>query len=211
MASKNHAAPKYNKTRDLRCSTRLLHDKFQNMSNEKKAIIQKLGFDGLMYIPPMNVPYKLLKELTYSFDLIRNTLDTWYNENIGAVLGLNASGLLFPSKVNFKELSEEDNEVYRSFQSKTLKQLTDSLMEIGVDGDEDWLKFKRTFILYIQMSFLLPTTINKVSPFHMPSIFRVDTIREWNWSGHILDFLIKGINVHILKKKNPLMATFMLS
>ncbi|KAL4369840.1 hypothetical protein AHAS_Ahas06G0006000 [Arachis hypogaea] len=32
------------------------------MSNEKKAIIQEFGFDGLMHIPPMNVPHKLLKE-----------------------------------------------------------------------------------------------------------------------------------------------------
>ncbi|RYR03038.1 hypothetical protein Ahy_B06g081870 isoform E [Arachis hypogaea] len=32
------------------------------MSNEKKAIIQEFGFDGLLHIPPMNVPHKLLKE-----------------------------------------------------------------------------------------------------------------------------------------------------
>ncbi|RYR38177.1 hypothetical protein Ahy_A09g043146 [Arachis hypogaea] len=70
-------------------------------------------------------------------------------------------GPLFPSKVNFKELIEEDKEVYRSFHGKTLKQFTDSMMEISVDGDKDRLKFKRTFILYIQMSLLLPTIINK--------------------------------------------------
>ncbi|KAL4287110.1 hypothetical protein AHAS_Ahas19G0153400 [Arachis hypogaea] len=169
------------------------------MSNEKKAIVQELEFDGLMHIPPMNLPHKLLKELAYSFDLVGNTLDTWYGvltinqENIGVALGLNAYGSLFPSKVNLKEFTEEDKEVYRSFQGKTLKQLTDLMMEIGVDRDEDWLTFKKVFILYIQMSFLLPTTINKVSPVHMPLIFRVDTIREWNWSGHIIDFLIKGI------------------
>ncbi|KAL4287787.1 hypothetical protein AHAS_Ahas19G0221100 [Arachis hypogaea] len=155
------------KTHDLRCSTRLLHDKFQNMSNGKKVIVQELGFDGLMHIPPMNVLHKLLNELAYSFDLIRNTLDTRYGvlrinqENIRAALGLNASGALFLGKVNFKELSEEDKEVYRNFQEKILKQLTDSTMETGVDGDKDQLRFKRTFILYIQMLFLLPTIINK--------------------------------------------------
>ncbi|RYR39816.1 hypothetical protein Ahy_A09g045424 [Arachis hypogaea] len=75
-----------------------------------------------MHIPPMNVPHKLLKELAYSFDLIRNTLDTRYDvlsinqKNIEASLGLNASGPLFPCK-----LSKEDKEAYRSFQGKTLK------------------------------------------------------------------------------------------
>ncbi|KAL4344469.1 hypothetical protein AHAS_Ahas11G0181500 [Arachis hypogaea] len=78
MASKNPTTPKYNKTHDLRCSIRLLNEKFQNMSNEKKAIVQELGFDGLMHIPPMNVPHKLLKELAFFFDVITNRLDTWY-------------------------------------------------------------------------------------------------------------------------------------
>ncbi|RYR33915.1 hypothetical protein Ahy_A10g048588 [Arachis hypogaea] len=45
------------------------------------------------------------------------------------------------------------------------------MMEIGVDGDKDQHRFKRTFILYIQMSFLLPTTINNVSLVHMLPIF----------------------------------------
>ncbi|RYR21285.1 hypothetical protein Ahy_B03g066580 [Arachis hypogaea] len=35
----------------------------------------------------------------------------------------------------------------------------------------------------------------------MPPIFCVDTVREWNWGGQILDFLIKGITEHVLKKK----------
>ncbi|RYQ92015.1 hypothetical protein Ahy_B09g098099 [Arachis hypogaea] len=69
------------------------------------------------------------------------------NKHIGHLIGP-----LFPSKVNFKEFIKEDKEVYRSFQGKILKQLTDSMMEISVDGNEDQLKFRRTFILYIQMS-----------------------------------------------------------
>ncbi|KAL4337217.1 hypothetical protein AHAS_Ahas12G0088100 [Arachis hypogaea] len=156
------------------------------MSHEKKIIVPELEFGGLMHIPPMNVPYKLLKELAHSFDLIKTTLDTQYGvfnitqENIRAALGLNVSGPLFPSKVKFQEFSEEDKEVFRSFQGNTLKQLTDSMMEISVDGNADRLKLKRTFIFYIHMSFLLPTTINHVSPVHIPPIFHVDTIREWN-------------------------------
>ncbi|KAL4275813.1 hypothetical protein AHAS_Ahas20G0144700 [Arachis hypogaea] len=78
------------------------------MSEEKKAIVQKLGFGGLMHIPPMNLPHKLLKELAYSFDVVTNILDTRYGvltinpENIRVVLGFNASGNLFPKKVNLK-------------------------------------------------------------------------------------------------------------
>ncbi|QHO38403.1 uncharacterized protein DS421_4g120040 [Arachis hypogaea] len=75
------------------------------------------------------------------------------------------------------------------------------MMEMNVDEKESRLKFKRTFMLYIQMCFLLPTTINKISSVHMPPILHVDTIREQNWSGHVLNFLIKRIREHTLEKK----------
>ncbi|RYR04022.1 hypothetical protein Ahy_B06g083536 [Arachis hypogaea] len=149
----------------------------------------------------MNLPHKLLKELAYSFNVIRNKLDTRHGEltinpkNIGAVLGLNASGDLFSKKFNFIELSVEKKE------GKTLKNQTDEKMDIGVNTNEDRIMFKRIFIIYIQMAFLLPTTINKVFPVHMPPIFHLDNIREWNWDSHVFEFIIKGISEHHLKKK----------
>ncbi|RYR30576.1 hypothetical protein Ahy_B01g055322 [Arachis hypogaea] len=88
------------------------------------------------------------------------------------------------------------------YQGKTLKNLTDQMMNIGVDNDQDRIMFKRIFILYIQMEFLLPTTINKVSPGHIAPIFRLNNITECNRGSHVLNFIIKGIrNYHLKKKK----------
>ncbi|KAL4300173.1 hypothetical protein AHAS_Ahas17G0174400 [Arachis hypogaea] len=62
----------------------------------------------------MRVHHKLLKELANSFNLDKNTFETPYGSfrikpsTIGAVLGLNASGDLFPEKVSYKKLFEED-------------------------------------------------------------------------------------------------------
>ncbi|RYR66856.1 hypothetical protein Ahy_A03g012971 [Arachis hypogaea] len=129
------------------------------MSDEKKTIVRDLGFGGLMHIPPLRVQHKILKELANSFKLGKNTLETSYDlfkvrpKTIGAALGLNASSDLPPQK------------------GKTLKSLTDEMMTIGVDNEQDHLMFKRIFILYIQMVFLLPTTINKISPVHLAPIF----------------------------------------
>ncbi|RYR53081.1 hypothetical protein Ahy_A06g027971 [Arachis hypogaea] len=129
-----------------------------------------------MHIPLMNQPHKLLKKLAYSFNMVSNRLDTWYVK-------------LFLEKVNFKDLSEEDKEVVRRFQGKTLKNLMDEMMDL------------RVFILYVQMAFLLPTTINKVFSVHIPPIFYLDNVREWNWGSHVLKFFIKDISEHHLKKK----------
>ncbi|RYQ88313.1 hypothetical protein Ahy_B09g095576 [Arachis hypogaea] len=64
--------------------------------------------------------------------------------------------------------------------------------------------FKRIFILYIQMAFLLPMTINKISPVHLAPIFEMVTITERNWGGHVLSFIIKGITDYKEKKKKAI-------
>ncbi|KAL4373364.1 hypothetical protein AHAS_Ahas05G0074400 [Arachis hypogaea] len=72
---------------------------------------------------------------------------------------------------------------------------------MSVNGPKNQLKFKRTFILFIQECFLLRTTISKISPIHMPPILHVDTIQEWNWAAHVLNFLFKGTRGHKLQNK----------
>ncbi|QHN85914.1 uncharacterized protein DS421_16g541470 [Arachis hypogaea] len=191
MAARNQAGK--NQTKDLKCATHLLSEKFRNMSEEKKTIIRDLGFGGLIHIPPLRVHHQILRELANSFKLGENRLKTGYDsfkvrqKTIGAVLGINASGDLFPHKVIYKDLSEDDKQIFRRFQGKTLKNLTYEMMDIGVDNEQDRLMFKRIFILYIQMAFLLLMTINKISPVHLAPIFEMDTITERNWGGHVLN------------------------
>ncbi|QHO08944.1 uncharacterized protein DS421_14g477030 [Arachis hypogaea] len=123
---------------------------------------------------------------------------------IGHALGINATGDLFPQKVDYKKLSEDDKVIFRRFQGKTLKSLTDEMMDIGVGNEEDRLMFKRIFILYIQMAFLLPTTIKKILPVHLAPIFEMDSITERNWGGHVLTFIVKGITDYKEKKKKAI-------
>ncbi|XP_052118554.1 uncharacterized protein LOC107492280 [Arachis duranensis] len=67
-----------NQTKDLKCATHLLSDKFRNMTEEKKAIVRDLGFGGLMHIPPLRVDHQLLRELANNFKLGENRLKTGY-------------------------------------------------------------------------------------------------------------------------------------
>ncbi|QHO39826.1 uncharacterized protein DS421_4g132490 [Arachis hypogaea] len=147
-----------NQIKDMKCATHLLNDKFRNMTEEKKAIVRDLGFGGLMHIPPLRVDHQLLRELAKNFKLGENKLKTGYGsfhitpKKIGDALGINATGDLFPEKVDYKKLSDDDKIIYIRFQGKTLKSLTDEMMEIGVGNEEERLMFKRIFILYIQMA-----------------------------------------------------------
>ncbi|RYR78912.1 hypothetical protein Ahy_A01g003778 [Arachis hypogaea] len=111
-----------NQTKDLKCATHLLNDKFRNMTKEKKAIVRDLGFGGLMHIPPLRVDHQLLRELANNFKLGENRLKTGYGsfqitqKKIGDALGINATGDLFPEKVDYKKLSDDDKIIYRRFQ-----------------------------------------------------------------------------------------------
>ncbi|KAL4349919.1 hypothetical protein AHAS_Ahas10G0090100 [Arachis hypogaea] len=162
-----------NQTKDLKCAIHLLNDKFRNMTEEKKAI------GGSPTLKGAGKQLQTWEEQTED--------KIWFFSNnpkkIGDALGINATGNLFPEKVEYKKLSDDDKIIYRRFQGKTLKSLTDEMMEIGVGNEEERLMFKRIFILYIQMAFLLPTTINKISPVHLSPIFKMDGISERNWGG----------------------------
>ncbi|RYR14771.1 hypothetical protein Ahy_B04g071461 [Arachis hypogaea] len=166
-----------NQTKDLKCTTHLLSDKFRNMSEEKKAIVRDLGFGGLMHIPPLRVDHQLLRELANNFKLGENRLKTGYGsfqitpKTIGDALGINATGDLFPEKVEYKKLSDDDKIIFRRFQGKTLKSLTDEMMEIGVGNEEERLIW---------------------------TAYRRET------GGHVLTFMVKGITDYKEKKKKAI-------
>ncbi|XP_072062343.1 uncharacterized protein [Arachis hypogaea] len=151
-----HKMAARNQTKDLKCATHLLSDKFRNMAEEKKAIVRDLGFGGLMHVPPLRVDHQLLRELANNFKLGENKLKTGYGsfqitpKTIGDALGINATGNLFPEKVEYKQLykqlSDDDKIIYRRFQGKTLKSLTDEMMETGVGSEEErliWTAYRR--------------------------------------------------------------------
>ncbi|KAL4338306.1 hypothetical protein AHAS_Ahas12G0197000 [Arachis hypogaea] len=72
---------------------------------------------------------------------------------------------------------------------------------MSMDGEENMLKFKRTFIFFIQKCFLLPTIMSKVYPIYMLAILNTENTQGRNWVTHVLNFLIKGIKSHKNKEK----------
>ncbi|KAL4286205.1 hypothetical protein AHAS_Ahas19G0062900 [Arachis hypogaea] len=72
---------------------------------------------------------------------------------------------------------------------------------MSMDREKNRLKFKRTFILFIQKCFLLPTTMSKVSPIHMPATLDTKNTRGRNRTTHVMNFIIKGIKSHKNKGK----------
>ncbi|RYQ84152.1 hypothetical protein Ahy_B10g103089 [Arachis hypogaea] len=74
------------------------------MGQEKKDIVEKMGFGGLAHVPEMNVSNTLLIELLDRFDVERGCLKTLQGtiyitpRKVVAALGITNGGNLFPEK-----------------------------------------------------------------------------------------------------------------
>ncbi|RYR14956.1 hypothetical protein Ahy_B04g071678 [Arachis hypogaea] len=62
--------PHYNKTHDCRCQTKAIATMFRNMSQEKRDIVEQMGFGALAHVLEMNISHALLRELVDRFDEI---------------------------------------------------------------------------------------------------------------------------------------------
>ncbi|RYR75524.1 hypothetical protein Ahy_A01g000066 [Arachis hypogaea] len=191
--------PHYNKTHDCRWQTKAIATVFRDMSQEKKDIVKKMGFGVLAHVPEMNVSHALLRELIDCYDDTKGCLKTLQEKiyitprKVAAALGINNGENCFDENVDYTKLNLEDKAIFDSVKNISLATLTRNVLDMSIEGEENWQKFKRTFVVFIQKRFLLPTTISVASSIHKLSIFHVDNIWEWDWTKHVLNFLIKGI------------------
>ncbi|XLR50580.1 hypothetical protein S83_001252, partial [Arachis hypogaea] len=83
------------KTHYCRCQTRTIATVYRKMSQEKKEIVEQIGFGGLPHVPEMNVSNTMLVELIDRFDIERGCLKTLQGtinitpRKVAAALGIN--------------------------------------------------------------------------------------------------------------------------
>ncbi|RYR22183.1 hypothetical protein Ahy_B03g067465 isoform B [Arachis hypogaea] len=118
-----------NQTKDLKCVTHLLSDKFRNMTEEKKAIVRDLRFGGLMHVPPLRVDHQLLRELANNFKLGENRLKTGYGsfqitpKTIGDALGINATATDSDTSTSDSETQQDSEDSARKHPIKKGKKM----------------------------------------------------------------------------------------
>ncbi|RYR54149.1 hypothetical protein Ahy_A06g029401 [Arachis hypogaea] len=145
--------PRYNKTHDCRCQTKLIATVFKAMSQEKKDIVEEMGFGMLAHVLEMNVSHILLRELIDCYDDYNGFLNTLHRK-------------IYITPDKYDGLNEADKQTIDGFKCVTLASLTKSVLNISVEGEENRQIFRRTFVVFIQKYFLLPTTVSTASLIH---------------------------------------------
>ncbi|KAL4391191.1 hypothetical protein AHAS_Ahas03G0220400 [Arachis hypogaea] len=83
------------KTHDLICQTKAIARVFKAMSQEKKYIVEEMGFGALEQVPEMNISHSLLRELIACYDDYYGCLNTLHGkiyitpDKVAAARGIN--------------------------------------------------------------------------------------------------------------------------
>ncbi|RYR29778.1 hypothetical protein Ahy_B01g054289 [Arachis hypogaea] len=112
MKEKTH----YNKTHYCKCQKKAIATVYREMSQEKKDIVEEMGFGALANVPEMNVSNTLLKELLDRFDEEKGCLKTLQEkiyitpQKVAVALGITNGGNHFFDKVDYNNLNPVDKE-----------------------------------------------------------------------------------------------------
>ncbi|MED6145756.1 hypothetical protein PIB30_028209 [Stylosanthes scabra] len=180
-------------------SVNVIFEKCIKKDPQKMAIVEKLGFGSLQYLPNDYLKHRVLMQLFKRFNTNYNTIHVVAGEveitteKIGKTFGLKYTGITYPEKVTTKGLSEEDERIFKFFQSKSQAALKELIFNTLIDSEANRDKFRRAFLLYIQKCFFLPISAPNVTPRALPTIFDLQNTRKKNWALHIHNFLLEEI------------------
>ncbi|RYR28010.1 hypothetical protein Ahy_B01g052105 [Arachis hypogaea] len=117
---------KFVQNRNKTMVTKAIATVFKNMSQEKKDIVEEMGFGALAHVLEMNVSHALLRELIDYYDEYHGCLKTLHGKiyitpaKVAAALGISHDGNRFPKKVDYHKLNEEDKAIFDSLKCVTL-------------------------------------------------------------------------------------------
>ncbi|RYR16479.1 hypothetical protein Ahy_B04g073508 [Arachis hypogaea] len=110
----------YNKTHYCRCQTKAIATVYREIGQEKKDIVEGMGFGDLARVPEMNVSTTLLIELIDRFDIERGCLKT----KQGTIN-------ITPRKVDYNKLNPADKEIFDSVKNISLATLARNVLDMS--------------------------------------------------------------------------------
>ncbi|MED6148130.1 hypothetical protein PIB30_050259, partial [Stylosanthes scabra] len=206
-SKKPHSSIQKGKRSDSRCTPLKFKTIFDNLSREKRQLVDEVDLGAFQYLPNFYIKHKILIELVRSYGIFTNTISTSVGEflitfeKVGHPFGLNCSAKNNPRCTCIKKkrkefedkLNVEEKQALDLFKGKSLTFVQEKVKDCPTETEEQKRTFKRAFDLFIQKSFLLPTSSTNICPVQLPVIRDIDNTRNRNWGHHVNSFLMNGI------------------
>eukprot|EP00261_Vitis_vinifera_P029323 XP_010663855.2 PREDICTED: uncharacterized protein LOC104882296 isoform X1 [Vitis vinifera] len=167
-----------------RCSSKKLRHLLDELSDEKKSIIQHIGFGGLLQLSSTEIRHSLCRWIITHFNIAHCRLDIGQERqfpitcsDVGEILGIPYIGrrlLLSPTN--------------RNNRMENLSDLRDRLILM-----EDMAEFKKLFIFFSCATLLAPTSKLDSSHELWCTLLAGDFDINVNWGQFVLDTLVAGI------------------
>ncbi|CAI0418009.1 unnamed protein product, partial [Linum tenue] len=176
-----------------RCGVQEFSGLIDSLSDDKKHLIEDMGFGGLLHLKKHKLKLKLCEELMMRFDVTTSQLNVHGNrltlrvDDVVTILGLHGGGMDVDTNLGEgDEVRVRFNLGYGQIKCSNLK--TDMMKDLTV-GEE----FRGKFLLYSMSRLLRPSTAVYVPNNYLRILGNIDDVGNLNWAKFVYDGLLEGI------------------
>ncbi|CAL5443863.1 unnamed protein product [Camellia sinensis] len=178
----------------------------RRLDKAQQQAVTDMGFHGILSLRCMHIDHDLCHWLVQNFDPSTHSLNVHglrmllTIEDVHELMGLPSNGLPVKLKESVDEIRNLCDELAVKNKYVPFTSLKSYLLETKDAGTE----FKRKFVLYIIGALLCPTTKAGVHQSFIQMVKNVESISQFNWAKHTLDFLVDRIAIAKVKERSAM-------
>ncbi|CAL5442969.1 unnamed protein product [Camellia sinensis] len=176
----------------------------RRLDKAQQQAVSDMGFHGILSLRCTHIDHDLCHWLVQNFDPSTHSLNVHglrmllTVEDVHELMGLPSNGLPVKLTESVDEITNLCDEIAMKNKFVPLTSLKSYLLETKDAGTE----FKRKFVLYIIGALLCPTTKAGVHQSFIKMVKNVESISQFNWAKHTLDFLVDRIAIAKVKERS---------
>ncbi|CAL5323654.1 unnamed protein product [Camellia sinensis] len=182
------------------------------LDKAQQQAVSDMGFHGILSLRCMHIDHDLCHWLVQNFDPSTHSLNVHglrmllIVEDVHELMGLPSNGLPVKLTESVDEITNLCDELAMKNKFVLFTSLKSYLLETKDAGTE----FKRKFVLYIIGALLCPTTKAGVHQSFIKMVKNVESISQFNWAKHTLDFLVDRIAIAKVKEQSAMCGCLLL-
>ncbi|CAL5406313.1 unnamed protein product [Camellia sinensis] len=184
----------------------------RRLDKAQQHAVSDMGFHGILSLRCTHIDHDLCHWLVQNFDPSTHSLNVHglrmllTVEDVRELMGLPSNGLPVKLTESIDEITNLCDELAMKNKFVPFTSLKSYLLETKDAGTE----FKRKFVLYIIGALLCPTTKAGVHQSFIKMVKNVESISQFNWAKHTLDFLVDRIAIAKVKERSAMCGCLLL-